>query len=134
MINMYIAHHSGPLRVPRLTVNTFSTDGMYRVEEDDTATTRVITGYEVIRFGVTMIGEYFSKGREGSVTISSAVPGAQYRITAWALNTGTRRSATPVVEYVTTEEKGELHSLHKDIARGLLCIVHTPVFTESRSL
>ena len=122
MINMYIAHHSGPLSVPRLTVNTFSTDGMYQVERDDTATTRVITGHEVIRFGVPMIGGYVNTGTGRRVTISPAVPGAQYRITAWALNSGTRRSATPAVVYVTSKEAGELHSLHKDIARGFaLC-------------
>ena len=103
----YIAHHSGPLSVPKLTVNTFSTDGMYQVERNDTETTRVITGYEVIRFGVPMIGEYVNTGRGRRVTISPAVPGAQYRITAWALDSS-RRSATPAVEYVTTREASEL--------------------------
>ena len=124
MINMYIAHHSGPLSVPRLTVNTFSTDVEYNFQSIGTATSRVITGYEVIRFGVPMIGKYVNalRGRRG--TISPAVPGAQYRITAWALgdvrviDRGTRRSATPAVEYVTSKEAGETHSLHKDIARG----------------
>ncbi len=55
--------------------------------------TRVIAGYEVTRFGVPMIGQYVNTGRGRRVTISSAVPGAQYRITAWALDDG-RRSAT----------------------------------------
>ena len=68
-------------------------------------TTRVIAGYEVTRFGVPMIGEYENTGRGGTVTISPAVPGAQYRITAWALGDGTR-SATPAVVYVTTGEAG----------------------------
>ena len=133
---MYIVHHSDPLQVPRLTVNSASTDVEYKFQSISAATTRVITGYEVIRFGVPMIGEYANKGNpemETSITISPAVPGAQYRITAWALGDDTR-SATPAVEYVTTEEAGELHSLHKDIARGLLCIVHRPVFTESKGL
>ena len=40
------------------------------------------------------------------VTISPAVPGAQYRITAWALGDG-RRSATPAVMDVTTGEESE---------------------------
>ena len=67
--------------------------------------TRVIAGYEVIRFGVPMIGEYENTGRGRRVTISPTVPGAQYRITAWALGGGTR-SATPAVVYVTTGEAG----------------------------
>ena len=112
---MYIAHHSGPLSVPTLTVNTFSTDVEYNFQSIGAATTRVITGYEVIRFGVPMIGKYVNALMG---TISPTVPGAQYRITAWALDSGTRRSATPVVVYVTSKEAGELHSLHKDIARG----------------
>ena len=53
-----------------------------------------------------MIGEYVNTGRRSTVTISPAVPGAQYSITAWALSDG-RRSATPAVEYVTTGEASE---------------------------
>ena len=68
--------------------------------------TRVITGYEVFRFGVPMIGEYVNTGRGRRVTISPAVPGAQYRITAWALGNGSR-SASPVVESVSTGEASE---------------------------
>ena len=71
------------------------------MERSDTATTRVITGYEVFCFGVPMIGEYVKTGRGRRVPISPAVPGAQYRITAWALDSGTR-SATPAVKSVTT--------------------------------
>ena len=48
-----------------------------------------------------MIGQYVNTGRGRRVTISPVVPGAQYRITAWALGDG-RRSATPAVEYATT--------------------------------
>ena len=55
-----------------------------------------------------MIGEYESKGRGRRVTIIPAVPGAQYRITAWALGNGSR-SATPAVESGTTGEASELH-------------------------
>ena len=67
--------------------------------------TRVIAGYEVTRFGVAMIGQYVNTGRGRRVTISPAVPGAQYRITAWALGNG-RRSATPAVVDTTTGEAG----------------------------
>ena len=52
-----------------------------------------------------MIGEYVNTGRGRRVTISPAVPGAHYRITAWAL--GNDRSAMPAVENVTTGEASE---------------------------
>ena len=105
---MYNCYYSDPLSVPRLTVNTAtSTVVEYRVERSDTATTIVITGYEVFRFGVQMIVEYVNTGRGRRVTISPAVPGAQYRITAWALDSGTRRSTTPAVKSVTTGEASE---------------------------
>ena len=68
--------------------------------------TRVIAGYEVFRFGVPIIGEYVNTGRGRRVTISPVVPGAQYRITAWALGNGSR-SATPAVKSVTTGEASE---------------------------
>ena len=70
--------------------------------------TRVITGYEVFRFGVPMIGEYVNTGRGRRVPISPAVPGAQYRITAWALGNGSR-SATTTVKSVSTRETSEFY-------------------------
>ena len=79
-----------------------------QVEYETTAhgsVTRVIAGYEVTRFGVPMIGQYVNTGRGSRVIISPAVPGVQYRITAWALGDG-RRSATPTVVDATTEEAG----------------------------
>ena len=57
------------------------------------------TGYEVTRFGVPMIGQYRNAV---SGSISPVVPGAQYRITAWAL--GDERSATSAVVDATTGE------------------------------
>ena len=51
-----------------------------------------------------MIGEYVNTGRERRVTISPAVPGAQYRITAWALLGKGGRSARAAVVYVITGE------------------------------
>ena len=80
-----------------------------QVEYETTAhgnATRVIAGYEVTRFGVPMIGQYVNTGRGRRVTITPAVPGAQYRITAWALGDG-RRSTTPAVVDATTGEAGE---------------------------
>ena len=53
-----------------------------------------------------MIGQYVNTGRGRNVTISPAVPGAQYRITAWALGDGS--SATSAVEDATTGEAGEI--------------------------
>ena len=85
----------------------------YRVQRNDDTTDAVITGYEVIHFGVPMIGKYGNAQRGREVTISPAVPGAQYRITAWALGDG-RRSATPAVVDATTEEASECgkHGVH----------------------
>ena len=86
------------------------------MERSDDATTRVITGYEVFRFGVPMIGEYVNRGRRRTVTISPVVPGAQYRITAWALGNETspdnRRSEMPAVSIITAGEASELQLLH----------------------
>ena len=78
------------------------------MNRSDTATTRVIAGYEVFRFGVPMIGEYVNTGRGRRVPISPAVPGAQYRITAWAIGDG-RRSPTRAVKSVTTGEAGAFY-------------------------
>ena len=95
--------HSVP--PPGVTVTCVTSS---QVEYETTAhgnATRVIAGYEVTRFGVPMIGQYVNTGRGRRVTISPAVPGAQYRIIAWALGDG-RRSATPAVVNATTGEAG----------------------------
>ena len=107
VLQLYTAYSSDPLSVPRFTVNTAtSTRVEYRVERSDTATIRVITGYDVSRFGVPIIGEYKNAGTRRTVTISPVVPGAQYRIKAWALGNGSR-SETPVVKSVTSGEASE---------------------------
>ena len=57
-----------------------------------------------------MIGTaYYNSGRVmGLEQIGPAVPGGQYRITAWALDTGgVMRSLEPRVECATTGEAGE---------------------------
>ena len=55
-----------------------------------------------------MIGEYVNAGDRGRlVTISPVVPGAQYRITAWELDSDTRRSATPAAKSVSTGGSSE---------------------------
>ena len=81
----------------------------YQVQSNDAITNPLITGYEVTCFGIPMIGEYDNEGNgrtRKTVTISPAVPAAQYRITAWALGDG-RRSATPAVAHVAVREASE---------------------------
>ena len=80
---------------------------MYTINRSNEIADPLISGYEVTRFVVPMIGEYVNTGTGRTVTISPAVPGAQYRITAWALTSDGRRSAIPAVEYVTTGEASE---------------------------
>ena len=98
--------YSDPLSVPVLTVSGVTSSAVeYQLESNDDVATQLIAGYEVTRFGVPMIGQYVNTGRGRRVTISPAVPGAQYRITAWALGDD-RRSATAAVVDVTTGEAG----------------------------
>ena len=80
---------------------------MYTINRSNEIADPLIAGHEVTRFGVPMIGGYVNTGTGRRVTISPAVPGAQYRITAWALTGAGRRSATPAVEYATTGEASE---------------------------
>ena len=107
---------SEPLSDPSLTVDRVTKSAVeYQVRRNDGIITNapLIAGYEVTRFGVPMIGQYVNAYRGRRVTISPAVPGAQYRIIAWALSDG-RRSATPVVVDATTGEAGECrkHGVH----------------------
>ena len=76
----------------------------YQVQRNNAKANPLIAGYEVFHFGVPMIGEYVNTGGGRRVTISPAVPGAHYRITAWALGDNSRRSA---VVYATTGEASE---------------------------
>ena len=111
---MFVLNSLDSLSIPSLYVDRVTNSTVEcRVQRNDNITSPLITGYEVIRFGVPMIGEYVNANKGSSVTISPAVPGAQYRITAWALHGDYgNRSATPAVEYVTTEETSEQHLLH----------------------
>ena len=67
---------------------------------------RVIIGYHRLVLGVPVVGEYVNKR---SITFSSLVPGAKYRITAWGLGGGDdrRSSQSPAVREVTTMEQSE---------------------------
>ena len=98
--------HCHTVPPPGVTVTSVTSAQVVYETPAQGRTTRVIAGYEVIRFGVPMIGEYENTGRGRTVTISPAVPGAQYRITAWALGGG-NRSATPTVVHATTGEASE---------------------------
>ena len=71
-----------------------------------------------------MIGQYVNTGRGRRVPINPVVPGAQYRIIAWALGDG-RRSAIPAVEDVTTIQAGEI--FHTSFSRP--SITHRDVQT-----
>ena len=104
MVHTYV----DPLKAPQLMVDKVTNSTVeYRVRRNDEITNApLIIGYEVTRFGVPMIGEYVNTGRGSRVTISPAIPGAQYRITAWALGRGSR-SATPAVVDATTGEASE---------------------------
>ena len=71
-----------------------------------------VAGYEVIRFGVPMTGEYTYLSSESVqqlviITISPTIPGAQYKIIAWAIGNGSR-STRPAVRNAITREAGEL--------------------------
>ena len=93
---------------PGVTVTDVTSSQVVYETTANGSAARAISGYEVFRFRVPMIGEYVNAGRGRRVTISPAVPGsAQYRIIAWALGNGSR-SATPAVESVTTGEASEL--------------------------
>ena len=118
---------TAPLKVPSCVIDKVNYSSVeYQVRRNDDITNALITGYEVIRFGVTMIGEYVNAQTGRRVTISPAVPGAQCRITAWAL-TGSydgRRSATPAVVDATTGEASECCRCKLSIA---LYIIAYPV-------
>ena len=92
---------------PGVTVTDVTSSQVVYETTANGSSARVITGYEVFRFGVPMIGEYVNTDRGRRVTISPAVPGAQYRITAWALGNGSR-SEQLAVESVITEGASEL--------------------------
>ena len=99
----YDVPSSDTLNVPTLLVSRYRHLAVeYQVQRNDDITNALITGYEVTLFGVPMIGQYVNAYKGRRVTISPAVPGAQYRITAWALISDGRRSATPAVVYATT--------------------------------
>ena len=102
-LQFIISFPPDPVPAPGVTVTRVTSS---QVDYETTAhgsATRVIAGYEVTRSGVPMIGQYVNTGSGRRVTISTAVPGAQYRITAWALGDGSR-SATPAVVDATTGE------------------------------
>ena len=100
---------SDPISVPRLDVVESNSAVEFQVQRTDMVTSRLIVGYTVSRFGIPMIVEYDNLGNRRRVTISPAVPAALYRITAWALDSDNRRSATPAVEDATTGEASKSH-------------------------
>ena len=105
----YFEHiSSDPLKDPNLMVKGVTNSAVeYQTQTNDDRIDAVITGSKVLRFGIPMIGEYVNTGRGRRVKISPAVPGAQYRITAWALGDGSR-SATPAVVDATIRERSTM--------------------------
>ena len=95
-----------PVSTPGVTLSRVTSSQVGYETTAHGSATRVIAGYEVTRFEVPMLGQYVNTGRGSRVAIGLAVPGAQYRITAWALGDG-RRSATPAVVDATTREGGQ---------------------------
>ena len=96
--------------MPSLLVNRVTKSAVeYRVRRNDDTTDAVITGYEVTRFGVPMIGNYDNAHTGRTATISPAVPGARYRITAWALfgSYNGSKSAVPAGVDATSGEAGQ---------------------------
>ena len=94
----------------------------YQTQRNDNITIPLIAGYEVTRFGVPMIGQYVNTVRGSRVTISPAVPGAQYRITAWALGDG--RSAAPAVVNATTREASKCQNQLHEVAQCIYIQKH----------
>ena len=118
---------SHPVSTPGVTVPRVTSS---QVEYETTAqgsATRVIAGYEVTRFGVPMIGQYVNTGRGSRVTISPAVPGAQYRITAWALGNGIG-GVQHQQWWMLPLEKQVSHARYVDVRTG---IVHYSMLTAS---
>ena len=110
-IYIYICmHHTRqfpphPVPAPGVNVTRATSSKVEFVTTAHGSATRVIAGCEVTRFGVPMIGQYVNTGRGRRVPINTVVPGAQYRIIAWALGDG--RSATPAVVDATTIQAGQ---------------------------
>ena len=69
-----------------------------------------------------MIGRYANGYTGRTFTITGGVPGTQYRITVWALASGTVKRATPAVKYVTKREASEL---------PLCTAMYVRIFTQS---
>ena len=107
VIKYYSGSFSDPLSVPSLTVDRVTNSAVeYQVRRNDDSPDAVITGYEVICFGVPMIGEYESIGRGSSYYQSCSTRCSVQEYTAWTLSY-VRRSATPAVMDATTGEASQ---------------------------
>jgi hypothetical protein len=87
-----------------------------KIQKTDSSIARVIIGYHRLDLGQPVVGKYENNHMRNSITFSSLVPGAKYRITAWGLggSTDKRRSQSPAVVEVTemqqSESMGHLHT------------------------
>ena len=84
---------------------------------------RDIIGYHRLDLGVPVIGEHVNNRMRSSITFSSLVPGAKYRITVWGLGGGDdrRSSQSPDTREVTTIEHSELMGTRTSIHMYILC-------------
>ena len=111
----------GKVSNPMLTISAHtSSKVMYQVVHSDKKQNGpLVTGYEVFRYSVPMIGEYVNADTKRRVTISSVIPGARYRITAQALDG--QESSMPVVRSITAGEISESVALPADYG-SISCI------------
>ena len=96
---------------------------------------RVIIGYHRLDLGQPVVGQYVNNDMRSSITFSSLVPGAKYRITAWGLGGGSNRirSRAPAVVEVTTNQTSELMGTAHGYASHVLYIldpVRIPIYLE----
>ena len=98
---------SDSLKAPMFTENSATSSTVkYSIDRNNLISGPLIAGYKVIRKGMAMIGKYVNTDTMVTETISPALPGSQYIVTAWALGNG-KRSAMPAVVNVTTGDASE---------------------------
>ena len=102
----YFLDPNSPITITEMPTSN-AAEVMCNIDRPHSKQGPLVVGYEVFRFGVPMIGEYMNVGGGRRVTISPAVPGAQYRIEAWALS-GDRRNVASAVKNVRNTETSKL--------------------------
>ena len=85
-----IAFHYTGILPPVIITGTSSTTNSITVNIGTIpdGVSRVIIGYDRLDLGQPVVGRFVNNYRGRSITFSSLVPGAKYRITAWGLGRG----------------------------------------------